>query len=539
MARTKNPPTITQMEASIKEAQEALKTADDAGRADLETQITAQQKALADLKGQQGETYASEHDHYLALLAEKRETQLREVADQHAQVAVAGMKAHLDAEQERLDRMVAEAVERQMAAMIQAPGFKSTVSAALAGTRAARKTPFEMPDGATPGATQGYKGGAPAFIQFANLGEKGSFPVFLRALKRGDDAAIWSMQRASKALEGEIIMYGGVYAAKALAEGGGAGSAVSGPGGGVLVPPEYSTEIIDLLRPQVVLRKADPTVLTLTSPQFFQPRLAGAATAYYEGENQAIPTSQETFEQLSLAAKMLTALVPVSNLLLNDSNPSAEQVIRKDLAKVIALKEDKQFLYGTGSNTAPTGLVNQPGILSLTTATNGTAATYNMVTNFVEALDTANIPDSGKRCWFAHPKLKKMFLQVVDGYGRPIFANFNDVQNASLLSDGHGGTVRVPSLEGYPFLMTTQSPLGTTGTGTTTPLMLVDMEYVKIGQIGAMEIAVSTEATYVDTNGNIVSAFASNQSLFRVIWRHDVALDHAVAVCVENDVLYS
>ena len=48
----------------------------------------------------------------------------------------------------------------------------------------------------------------------------------------------------------------------------------------------------------------------------------------------------------------------------------------------------------------------------------------------------------------------------------------------------------------------------------------------------ALELGVSREATYVDTNGQLVHTFQQDQSLVRAIAEHDFQMRHDEAVVV-------
>jgi HK97 family phage major capsid protein len=118
---------------------------------------------------------------------------------------------------------------------------------------------------------------------------------------------------------------------KALAEG-------SGSSGGYIVPFDVAVDIVMMLRARSAIVQLGPTVVPVKK-ELDVTSLSSGASASYIAENSAIPVSEETFAQaVLLRPKELAALVPVSNRLLRDAadNPSVEQVIRQDLAEVLA-----------------------------------------------------------------------------------------------------------------------------------------------------------------------------------------------------------
>jgi HK97 family phage major capsid protein len=111
------------------------------------------------------------------------------------------------------------------------------------------------------------------------------------------------------------------------------------------------------------------------------PRQNSAATAYWVGENALITNSDMGTGYVNLSAKKLAVICKVPNELLRFSNPSAEQIVRNDIARVLALAMDKQLLDGVGTDLAPRGLITYTGVGSYT------ASTVNANGNTLEAQD--------------------------------------------------------------------------------------------------------------------------------------------------------
>ena len=109
----------------------------------------------------------------------------------------------------------------------------------------------------------------------------------------------------------------------------------------------------------MVFRDCDPTIVDMPMGNLTIPRLAAGATAGYQGELDDMASSQETFDDIQLNAKKLTALVPVSNDLLRRAPANLEQIVRDDMVQSLARREDLAFLLGDGSGGSPVGLLNQ------------------------------------------------------------------------------------------------------------------------------------------------------------------------------------
>lgn len=125
--------------------------------------------------------------------------------------------------------------------------------------------------------------------------------------------------------------------------------------GGALIPQDFMSELIELLRANVVVRAAGPTTVQMPMGNLTIPRLAGGSTAAYQGELDDISISEEQFDDLDLFAKKLTAMVPVSNDLIRRAPIGIEAIVRDDLIQGIARREDLAFLRGDGTNKTPIG----------------------------------------------------------------------------------------------------------------------------------------------------------------------------------------
>ena len=119
---------------------------------------------------------------------------------------------------------------------------------------------------------------------------------------------------------------------------------------------------IDLLRNASALDQAGATVLTGLTGNVAIPRQSGAATAYWVAESGSPTESQQTVDQVSLVPRTVAAYTDFSRRLMIQSSIDVENMVRNDLAQVIALKIDAAGLYGTGASNEPLGLKNTTGI---------------------------------------------------------------------------------------------------------------------------------------------------------------------------------
>jgi HK97 family phage major capsid protein/HK97 family phage prohead protease len=159
-------------------------------------------------------------------------------------------------------------------------------------------------------------------------------------------------------------------------------------GGNLVQTVLDSGSFIDLLRNASALDQAGATVLTGLTGNVAIPRQSGAATAYWVAESGSPTESQQTVDQVSLVPRTVAAFTDFSRRLMVQSSIDVENMVRNDLAQVIALKIDAAGLYGTGSNSEPLGLKFTTGIATEDFAAD--APTFAEVVSMESDVATAN-----------------------------------------------------------------------------------------------------------------------------------------------------
>lgn len=149
----------------------------------------------------------------------------------------------------------------------------------------------------------------------------------------------------------------------------------TGSAGGYTVATDLlASSFIELLRNKLALAQVGATILNGLQGNVAIPKQSAAATAYWVGEDASPTESQQTLEQVTMSPKTVGAFVDYSRRLLIQSSVDVEQMVRNDLARVIALEIDRAGLYGTGTSNQPKGLVNTTGIGTASLTNYGTFA---------------------------------------------------------------------------------------------------------------------------------------------------------------------
>jgi HK97 family phage major capsid protein len=295
--------------------------------------------------------------------------------------------------------------------------------------------------------------------------------------------------------------------------------AATGSAGGFLVPESYSSEIIELLRNQAIVRRAGAMTMPLVNGNLSVPKLTAGSTASYIGENTNISSSQPTMGQIRMTARTLAALVPISNQLIRFSSPQADSVVRDDLVSGLAVTEDAAFLRDQGLSAAPKGIrywANSGNVF----ASAGTTAA-NIETDFKGAINKleSNNVRMIRPVWFMSPRTKNALWVLRDVSGALIFPE---------LRDGN--------LWGYPVLVSNNIPTNL-GSGSDSEIYFVDMADAVIAEDQSIVIDVSDTAAYHD-GSNVIAAFSQDQTVIRAIMRHDFAMRHDYSAAIVTGVGY-
>ena len=294
--------------------------------------------------------------------------------------------------------------------------------------------------------------------------------------------------------------------------------------GGFLVPPEWMSDVLSLLRPATVVMAAGPRTIPI-GKSLHSVALSAAGTVYWGTENAATPPSQESFiDTPLLLPHSLTALVPASNQLLRDTSrvglEDAERIIREDLVLIMALGMDLGFLQGSGEGGQPLGILNNGSLVDVTTrlgiATNGSFFDDDIARNIVATYRTFNLQQP-RLAWFFNPILINQLEGLKDNEGRYLLESGQLTVNP----DQRTGT-----LWKIPFYTTTQIPSNLTrGTSSAaTYVALVDMNNLYVGESRELTLDSSSEASYTPDAGTTwINAFQNRQTLFRAEWIGDIA----------------
>ena len=138
---------------------------------------------------------------------------------------------------------------------------------------------------------------------------------------------------------------------------------------------------------------------------------ATTSAAQWLAEGDSLADTGLTFNNITLKPRHVGAITELSRQLLQQSNPSIEQLVRDDFIQVVSLAVDKALLHGDG--------IKQPeGLLTAATGT-GTLATLNWATvlTVLQGLALKNITPNA---WLTHPKVATILRKTLREAGLPV-----------------------------------------------------------------------------------------------------------------------
>jgi HK97 family phage major capsid protein len=203
--------------------------------------------------------------------------------------------------------------------------------------------------------------------------------------------------------------------------------------------------LIDRLRPVLAVQGLGATVISGLTGNLDLPRLTGGPTAYWVAEDGASTESSSTFDKISLSPSTVTGQMYLSRRLILQNSVAIENVLRSDLAYVLAQALDSAAIQGGGSNE-PDGILE-------TIAENGTASTAmsDIAADLIAALELDDVTGTG--AFLTHPSVlataRKIKQETGSNRNVPISETFHNervVGSTNVPKEGSS-----PS-EGYPLI---------------------------------------------------------------------------------------
>lgn len=274
----------------------------------------------------------------------------------------------------------------------------------------------------------------------------------------------------------------------------------------------HGSRFIDLLRSQLVVGRLGATVLDNLVGDNDIPKQTASSTAQWVAEDGEITATDADFDDVSLTPKTVGAITSYSRRTLINAVPSIEDIVRRDLASVVANAIDLQALIGDGGGNRPTGVVNAAGVHELSLA----GPTWAEVLAFIAEVQGADA-DIGSMGWTMTPAAVAKFRST------PKVTNGSGAQDTFLMAEPG-------NLAGYTAIPTTALPQPTAGEPAVTSSTVIfgAWSQLLIGYWSGTDILVNPYET---------AAYSRGRVLVRVMRDVDVAVRHGESFAYADDLV--
>ena len=215
--------------------------------------------------------------------------------------------------------------------------------------------------------------------------------------------------------------------------------------GGSIASGQQIQAVAQAVRPTLVLEQMGAERIEVNAvAELLFPRWSGG-TGGWLSEGEASVSDATTIASVSATPKCAAARLGMSRRLRNQAREDLESAVLRELGQCVAATLEAGFLAGTGSNDAPLGLINTPGIGTATFA--AAVPTLAELVGMIESYGDAD-GDIGAARWLLHPSDLadlllpnggEMIVQYIDGahriYGLPIFTTSHLTEGKHLLLD--------------------------------------------------------------------------------------------------------
>ena len=274
--------------------------------------------------------------------------------------------------------------------------------------------------------------------------------------------------------------------------------------GGFLKPTDHLGDaFVEALRARLVMNGLGVRFMSGLKGDVAIPKLSAGSVTGFVGEAGSVAEQNPTFAQVTMSPKTLGAFVDVSRLLMIQSDPSVEQIIRDDLLNAMAQKIEDVAIEGGGANE-PTGILGTTGIGSVAIGTNGGAASWGKIVDLVKEVEVDNAAlNANSVSYLTNAKVKSHLSQT---------AKVASTDSQMILEAPYD------TLYGYQMAVTNNVPSDLTkGTLTTaSALIFGDFSQLMIGSFSTADVLIDPYTG--SANGNI---------RIRILQETDVAVRHA------------
>jgi HK97 family phage major capsid protein len=336
--------------------------------------------------------------------------------------------------------------------------------------------------------------------------------------------------------------------------------------GGFLIPIQQASGMIEELRNELILNRLK--VRTLNNLPYGIYKFAkkkSHASAYAKSELGAAQRTGMTFGEMSLDPRIVSAYVPVSEVLLNNANQSVESIIREDLRLAVREEMERQFFFGVGGDNEVLGISKQTGVMGANStgvdtgdqfyfqsdAAGGHELTHEDIIMKLEAYlsDNNAMPsDTGTVQLAANPGVSRMMRTTKYWTYDASAATAAQKENLPFRNTVPLTRSQVSDIIGYNIVEGNTIPITGANQGVTSSTIASpssgtaklsfgffgDWNQVFHAMFAGMSITASREASDV-VAGKFYNAFTQNQVWIKINMMHALGIRHTESMVVMNN----
>lgn len=263
----------------------------------------------------------------------------------------------------------------------------------------------------------------------------------------------------------------------------------AGVGGELVATDLWSSQFIDLLRPNSIAAGLGVRFATGLVGNVDIPKMTSGSSFYWIDEDEDGTESNVGLGIIKMAPKTIAGAVPITRRLMQQSTPDIDLLVRDEMLRGIGLGIDKAVFLGTGLNNQPLGIKNQTGVHAIPIPAGGWD--WKTIVAFETAVAESNAL-AANMAYAMRPSLRGTLKTTEKAAG-----------TAKYLWDGD-------QVNGYPGVVSTQLEADA--------MLHGDFSQALVGMWGALDLTVdkSTKA-------------ASGGTVLRVFQDADVAVRHGAA----------
>ena len=239
-----------------------------------------------------------------------------------------------------------------------------------------------------------------------------------------------------------------------------------------------------------------------------------SVTAYRVNEGAKITSSQPTTGAVSLSAKTVGVIVPVSKKLLLGATPGLVTALTTLMGKAMARLEDKWAILGLASGE---GIFQHASVPVLTLGSGDTTYAKAEAEDFLDLIDKADAETIGESTRFLFS------LSVLNVLRKLRAAVGSDKQNFLMGAPGVGTPA---TLWDIPYEISPVMPKTADGSQTGTKFAAIaNFDNIIYGDMGAYEFTILDQATITDTDGStLINLAEQNMVALKMSAEIDIAL---------------